>query len=328
MSTNPKIALSVVILTPDRYDRIRKTIEHLRRQTARDCMEVVIAAPSLRELQPDHTELSDFAAVRLVEVGPIQSTGEPRATATRAATGPVIAYAEDHCWPEPNWAAALIEAHRESWAGVGATLMNANAGSVLSWAALLLNFGPSVDRHASGACDYIPTHNSSYKADLLHSYGEQLGFLLAAEGLLQADLIRQGHQLFLQAKARAAHINTSAFSAFLREQYWGTRVFWASRVEREKWSVIRRGGWAVATPGLIPVRFQRALRNALRIGFPARRMPALVGAVAAGAISLTFGAVCGILGGLGRKSVERRISLEFHRCRHLPPEERGLLPND
>jgi glycosyltransferase involved in cell wall biosynthesis len=120
MSTNQEIALSIVIVTPDRYDRLRKTIEHLRRQTAKNCIELVIAAPSLRELQPDRAELSDFGSVRLVEVGPIQCTGEPRAIATRAATGPVIAYAEDHCWPEPNWAAALIKAHRESWGGVGA----------------------------------------------------------------------------------------------------------------------------------------------------------------------------------------------------------------
>jgi hypothetical protein len=328
MSASQEIALSIVMVTPDRYDRLRKTIEHLRRQTAKNRIEIVIAAPSLRELQPDHGELSDFASLRLVEVGPIRSTGEPRAIATRAATGPVIAYAEDHCWPEPNWAAALIDAHQESWGGVGATLTNGNAGSLVSWAAILLNFGPCVDCRSSGAAGYIPTHNSSYKADLLNCYGEQLGFMLQAEGLLQADLLKKGHRLFLQAEARAAHINASDRSSFLREQYWATRLFWASRAEWEQWSVARRWAWAVATPGLVLVRLQRALRNAHRIGFPARRIPALACALVAGIISLTFGAACGILKGFGRQSVERRISLEFHRASHLRPEERGLLPSD
>lgn len=328
MSTNQEVALSVVIVTPDRYDRLRKTIEHLRRQTARDRIEIVIAAPSLSELNANRAELSDFAALRLVEVGAIQATGEPRAIATRAATGPVIAYAEDHCWPEPNWAAALIEAHRKPWGGVGATLINANADSIVSWASILLNFGPCVDCRSSGVAGYIPTHNSSYKADVLNSYGEQLDFLLQAEGLLQADLVKKGHQLFLQAEARAAHVNASAFPSFLGEQYWATRLFWASRAEWEQWSVVRRAGWAAATPGLIPVRLQRALRNAIRAGVPARRLPALLCTLAAGTIALTLGAVSGNLMGFGRRSVERRISLEFHRSRHLRPAERGILPDD
>jgi hypothetical protein len=328
MSTNQEVALSVVLVTPDRYDRLRKTIEHLRRQTARNCMEVVIGAPSLRELRPDYAALSEFAAYRLVEVGPLQTTGEPRAIATRAATGPVIAFGEDHSWPEPNWAAALIEAHRGGWGGVGATLTNANDDSLVSWASILLDFGPSVDCRSSGVNSYIPTHNSSYKADLLHGYGERLGFMLGAEGLLQGDLLKKGHQLFLQAQARTAHANLAIFSSLLLEQYCATRVFWGSRAEWEQWSAVRRVAWAAATPGLILVRLQRALRNALRIGFPLRRTPALLCVLAAGTISLTFGAACGILKGFDRHSVERRISLEFHRVRHLRPEERGLLAND
>ncbi len=328
MSTNPKIALSVVIVTPDRYDRLRKTIGYLRRQTAKDCIEVVIGAPSLRELHPDHAELSDFAALRLVEVGPIQSTGEPRAIATRAATGPVIAFGEDHSWPEPNWAAALIEAHRDGWGGVGATLTNANDDSLVSWASILLDFGPSLDCRSSGVNRYIPTHNSSYKADFLHGYGERLGFMLGAEGLLHADLLKKGYQLFLEAQARTAHVNLAIFSSLLWEQYSATRVFWSSRAKWEQWSAIRRVGWAAATPGLILVRLQRALRNALRIGFPLRRMPGLFCVLVAGTISLTFGAACGILKGSDCRSVERRISMEFHRCRHLRPAERGLLPSD
>ena len=42
--------MSVVIVTPDRYETIRKTMDHLRVQTARHRLEIVIVAPSAARL--------------------------------------------------------------------------------------------------------------------------------------------------------------------------------------------------------------------------------------------------------------------------------------
>ena len=323
MSTNGQAALSVVLVTPDRYERIRKTIRHLGRQTVKSRIEVVIGAPSLGELEPDHVELSGFASVRLVELGPIRSTGEPRAIALLRATAPVIVFAEDHCWPEPGWAAALIEAHKQPWGGVGATLTNANPGGMLSWASFLLNFGPSVDRRSGGLTSFIPWHNSAYKAHLLRRYERELGSLLEAEGLLQAALEKNGHRLYLEAGARTAHVNVSVFGSFLGEQFSGTRLFWSLRAEREEWQLPRRSVWALATPGLFVVRLGRALREATRIGFPAGRLPKLMTVLSAGSLCLTVGAAAGMLFGPGG-SLARRVGLEFYRQQHVQAEERKL----
>ncbi len=328
MSASAEPALSVILVTPDGYARLRPTIQYLQRQTVRARLEIVIVAPSFAQLRAEESDLAAFACFQLVEVGPLRNTGEPRAAGARIARAPVIVFGEDHCWPEPNWAAALLRAHEEPWAGVGPTLLNENRGSVASWASFILNFGPVAECRTSGIRSYIPTHNSSYKADLLHAYGEKLGVMLETEGLMQVEMLASGRELFLQAEARTSHINISTVPRVLWEQFWGTRMFWATRAEHERWSLFRRCGWASVAPALFPLRLQRALRQAMRIGFPKAKLPALFGMLCAGATAITGGAIFGMLGGRGPRATKVRVSMEFHRRLYLRPADKHLLPDD
>src|SRR3954454_13951957 len=111
MANSPAPDLSVVIFTPDTYETIRKTIGHLRAQTARDRLEILIAAPSRETLQLDEAEMEPFVRWSVVEVGPVEQISEGKIPAIHQASAPVIAFAEDHSYPEPEWAAELIQAH-------------------------------------------------------------------------------------------------------------------------------------------------------------------------------------------------------------------------
>src|SRR5512145_855320 len=126
--------MSVVLVTPDRYETIRTTVKYLRAQTVRERLEIVIVAPSTATLHLDHTEIKEFLRCRVVEVGAVRSIAEGNAAGVRQASAPVVALAEDHSYPDPGWAAALIEAHQHSWAVVGPAVRNANPKSVISWA--------------------------------------------------------------------------------------------------------------------------------------------------------------------------------------------------
>src|SRR5437764_14845225 len=53
--------MSVILVTPDRFETLRETVEHLRAQTAKDRLEIVIVAPSEAELALDPAELDGFA---------------------------------------------------------------------------------------------------------------------------------------------------------------------------------------------------------------------------------------------------------------------------
>ena len=60
--------ISVVIVTPDNFETIRITIDCLRKQTAKDRMEVVIVAPSAERLNLNNSVLNDFPRIMVVEV--------------------------------------------------------------------------------------------------------------------------------------------------------------------------------------------------------------------------------------------------------------------
>jgi hypothetical protein len=63
--------MSVVLITPDHYGSLRKTIRHLHAQTVKNCLELIIVAPLSDNLNLDEAELQDFCQFRVAEVGPI-----------------------------------------------------------------------------------------------------------------------------------------------------------------------------------------------------------------------------------------------------------------
>jgi hypothetical protein len=317
-------ALSVVLVTPASYQRIRKTMNHLQSQSLRARMEVIIVCPSLAELDADHEDWQDFYEVRCIEVGVIRSTGEVRAAGALEARADVVAFAEDHCFPGPGWAEALVEAHRGTWAGVGATMTNANPASLLSWADLFLNFGPCVMRKSGGAAHFIPWHNSSYPKAALLEYGDDLARMLEVEGVLHIDQERRGRELFLCAAATTDHINISRFDSFLSGHFWGGRMFWAALIRKERWPAWKRLGLAVASPALGLIRIERALREMRRAGKLRRLLPAVLPALCAGALAISFGALAGAMFGSG-DAASHRISVELYRDRHLREADRSLL---
>lgn len=317
-------ALTVVLVTPERYERIRKTMNHLHAQSLRGQIEVIIVCPSLRELDVNEEGWRDFWEVRCLEVGVIRSTGQVRAAGAVQARAEVVAFAEDHCFPAPGWAQALVDAHRQTWAGVGGNMTNANPASRLSWADLFLNFGPCVMRKSGGASHYIPWHNSSYPKTALIEYGDGLALMLEVEGVLHIDQEQRGRQLFLCAEASIDHINISRFGSFLSGHFWGGRMFWAALIRKRQWPAWKRLLLALASPALGMVRIARALREMRRAGKLKDLLPGILPALCAGALAISLGALAGALFGAG-DAVSHRISVEFYRNRHLREDDRRLL---
>ena len=89
--------LSVVLATPDSYETIRVTMRHLRAQTERASIELVIIGPSEQSIQPPAEDLQGFHSHQLIALGPITSIGRANAAGVRNARAPLVALAEDHC---------------------------------------------------------------------------------------------------------------------------------------------------------------------------------------------------------------------------------------
>ncbi|HVG30756.1 MAG TPA: glycosyltransferase [Pyrinomonadaceae bacterium] len=316
--------MSVVLVTPDRYETVRKTVLHLRAQTVSRRVELIICAPSEGQLGLVGSEVDCFMRVRVVEVGEVRRVARAKVAGVAAASAPVVAFAEDHCFPSPDWAARLIEAHGRGWAAVGPAMLNANPRTALSWAGLYLNYGNCLDSSPAGASPHLPWHNISYRRDVLLEYGDELAAMLAVEGVLLDDLRARGHCLYFESAAQTSHVNISRLSSWIKHTFWGGRLFGATRARKKNWTARRRtvyvcGGW------LIPfVRLWRTLPLIRRTAQGRGLLPRLLPAMLAGLIPHALGEMAGYAFGVG--DAERHYSFyEMKRTLHVTEQDRREL---
>ena len=217
--------LSVILATPGPFSWIAATLDALRAQTIQGKIELLIVVESEGQLDLDSSAVTGFWSCRIIEMGTIRSVAHADAHGVRAASAPIVVFAEDHAFPEPDWAAALIEAHRGTWAAVGPLVLNANPGTAISSADLLLGYGPWIDPAACGERSQLPGHNSSYKRQVLLDYGADLDQMLEAETVMQWDMRGKGLHLLQSREARVRHTNFSLMGPFMRACFNNGRAF-------------------------------------------------------------------------------------------------------
>jgi hypothetical protein len=315
--------MSVVLATRTSFRPIRKTVRHLLRQTVVDRLELLIVAPSRETLDLTDSDVQGFHSVQVIELGSIVSMSDARAAATRRATAPIVAFSEDHCYPDPEWAESLIKVHFPNCAAAGPTMRNANPGSLTSWVSYLMSFSRWNEPVAGGSTDGLPWHNTSYKRDLLLAYGDELPSLFTVEGFLQQDLAAQGYVLTLAPMAKARHVNVSLPSCGFQHALLGGRLFGASRVRREKWSRWRRLMYILAAPLVPAVRLQRTCREIRRIHEQDRLLPRILPGLCAALCCHAFGELMGYAFGPGND--EQRYSIyELSRIDQITEEDRQV----
>jgi hypothetical protein len=310
--------LSVVLATNDGYATIRRTVGHLARQTIAGAIELVLVGPDEIALDDPDPALARFLRVRRV-AAPMPSIGAANAAGAFAATAPVVAFAEDHAFPEPEWAAALLDAHRGPYAAVAPVVVNANPASAASRADLWIGYGPWLAPAAAGERPYLPGHNTSYKRAALVAWGADLPGLLDSETLLHWRMRDAGAKLWLEPKARVAHTNFSRWRSWLPAMFHSGHLFAGMRARGMP--LARRAVYVLGAPLIAPLRWWRCLREARargKLGEFAGCAPALAIGLACDAAGQLVGYAIGP--GLARTRLAR---YEFHRFRHLRRDEQA-----
>lgn len=320
-------ALSVVIVAADgSFEAIRKTVRHLGEQAIRDRIEVVIVLPTADAFAPEDGALEGFYDCQMVEVGALPSIDRARAPGIRQARAPVVALVEDHAYPAPGWAEALLAAYEDGpWAAVGTVVANANPQTARSQATFLLSYGAWAEPVEGGEVEDLPGHNVSYRREALLALGPALEEKLEREGGLHEALRAQGHRFYLVPDARIYHVNPSLVSS-MTELFFGMgRLYGAKRARENHWSPLQRAVYVGGAP-LIPfVRFVRlraeraeALEEQGDGG--GRLVPAILLALAADAA----GQAVGYATGPGR-ALPMLDRFEVDRMRHITRAERQAL---
>ncbi len=320
-SSATALEFSVVLVAPQGMATIGRTMRCLRAQSARRSLEVVIVAPVAAAIDREALGAGEFGDLRVVEAGPITERGAAAALGMLGANAQIVGLIEDHSFPEPAWAAALISTHSGTWTGVGPAVENANPKSALSWVNFILAYAKFAPPVAAGERDFIPWHNSAYKRDALAPFAPRLGALLEWEGALQDELRAAGQRLYLEPAARTHHMNVSSFTSTMGLNLRRGRLMGGQRAERERWSALRRLMYIVAFPLFPFVHFRNLLPSIRRMKIAPSMMLRVAPALALSLFAMAAGEAQAFAMGTGNTLAEFE-DYELNRAQHLSRSDR------
>lgn len=205
---------------------------------------------------------SDHPSVRLHRVPPDTVFSAARTTGVHLARAPYVGFLEEHCRARPGWIAALLRAHQGPWAAVGGEVHHGNPGFGISRLIGIMNYYPWLAPATSGERDMLPGHNSSFRREVLLSYGDDLERLLRADVSLFQQLVADGHRLYLEADAKFEHFNETCLRSIVKGYFFWHRGYGVERARVHRWSLARRAFYVTATP-LIPFYFVAKLLTRL-----------------------------------------------------------------
>lgn len=254
--------LSAVMIAGDIRDRAGHCLKCLLAQTALADMEIVVVDVSAAD---QGLAACQHPAVRCIRRPDLQLYSEAQAECVRQSTGDLVAFIEDHCYPEPGWAAALIGAFgNPDVALVTYTFVNHNPGHYVSRAFFIAEYGRWMAPIDSGEI-HIPTcNNIAYRKSWLEPYRNRLEQMFEAEYVMHREMIGQGGVSWQESGARVAHENWLSFRDGLKANNAMRRVNAARRAELGGWGAARRLFYAcamLAAPALHLFRLARSVMN-------------------------------------------------------------------
>lgn len=327
----PPLRLSAVFVARRSLSNIQRTLESLLSQTAAPRIELILSADSpelLREAGEFLVPHARFAHSRFL-LHQTQDLSRACTLAVAETTGDVVAFNEDHGFPEPNWAEELLAAFESSGniQAAAPSMLNHNPETAVSRAQFLLFFGRhKQDSSARPRFDHarsLPTHNTAYRRDALTEALREDSFL--AEVFLQEKIgnNRPQSRLVRCTHTSLRHVNMSRLCPAIKHAFWGGRIFGSERAKQMGWGLATRMLRFVAFP-LVPLIVIRRSASLLRD----KASPAKTVANFSTALVLIFvhalGESIGACFGVGR-AAEEYADTECDLRRFVRPTEQHLL---
>lgn len=295
-SACPPVKPRLSILLPAKlgFDTILAALDAWQAQTARAELEILILCPDGRG--PTATESTRLEPGQIVVPTGSADLHDMRTIGIRRAGGDYVVLAEDHCLPDPEYAAAILARLEGGWDGVGAALRPGNRATSWSDASFLLGYGEWMEPVAGGPTAVLCGWNATVRTTLLRDLGDELPGLLRVGAFAISRIGRRGGRFYLENRARMRHFDPPGWGRGL--QLFTIVGLGFGAVRTRHWPLPARWLYPLATPAIAFLHWKRAARHFRRAGTAAGlRLGALAAAaVLAGAWSIgeAIGAVLGI----------------------------------
>lgn len=253
--------LSVVVIMFTGQDALVRCLDALHAQSGVGPPEILV--PCDDALSDTSSLEARFPGVSFLHIPGSHSPAELRAVAVARASGRVVALVEDHCMPDPDWCARILEAHRAGHAAVGGSVEKGFApgtdrDSALDWAVYMTDYSRYMNPIPEGPATSLTDCNVTYKREAL----EPIRHLWAQafhENVVNGALASAGRSLWLDPRIVVRNFRPLTVSKAVRDRYAFGRLFAATRVEGQ--SLVKRLIYAGASVIMPPVLAVRAARN-------------------------------------------------------------------
>ena len=181
--------------------------------------------------------------------------------------------------------------------------MNANPGTLVSWACFINGYAPWNAGRLAGPLDYAPLFNVSYERAFLLGTGEHLATVLLSGEDMAARIESIGGRMSFEPRAMIAHVNIAESGTWLMQRVVAGRVI--ASVRSASWSALRRFAYAASFP-LIPFVLLHRYRSSIARTIRSNDLPAVLWLILfTSMLFQAFGESLGYLSGRNEK-VERR----------------------
>ncbi|MEM6823875.1 MAG: hypothetical protein AAF566_02080 [Pseudomonadota bacterium] len=229
-------ALSIVLVGRDGYRTLAAILACLSEQTIANKIEIIAVLPEAETTDnlPGETATA-FQAIVPVVVGKIVNRGTAAARGVLQARAPVIGFSENHCFPDPGWAEALLPHFDDpKVSGAAPVVENGNPEGALSWASFTASYAHFLSEEVRDV-DAMPQHNALYRASEFHNRSDRLGALLTAEGAFQAEIREAGGRFVLEPAARTRHISEGTWDLAVGLNYVNGCLYGGKRAQELGW---------------------------------------------------------------------------------------------
>lgn len=327
----PPLRLSVVFVARRSLSNIQRALESLLSQTAAPRIELILSADSpdlLREAEDFLVPRAGFVQSRFL-LHQTQNLSRARTLSVAEATGDVVAFSEDHCFPDPHWAEELLAAFESSGniQAAAPSMLNPNPETAISRVQFLLFFGHH-KKDASARPRFenarsLPTHNTAYRRDALAETLRKASLLAEVFLLEKICDTRPQARLVQCTHTSLEHVNMSRLCPALKQAFLGGRIFGSERARQRRWGLATRALRFLLFP-LVPLIVTRRSAALLRDKDSAAKT--FLNFSTAWTLQLihAFGESVGAYFGMGR-AAELYGDTECDRRRFVRPAERHLL---